>query len=580
MINLAIYLRVSTLDQSFERQRTDITSFINRTYGEDNVKIDVYNEKVSGYKNSNKRPELDKLTSLIDKDPTYYKCIFVTEMSRLGRNPLETRFLVNDLLFNKKVDICLTSNNGGTFFLNPDGSVNELQLTVFSLLMDFADIEAKTFKTRSMSGKRQNASQGGASGGAFVPYGYDRINKMLEINEVEAETVKQIFDDYKNGLGLQAIANKLNQQEIPTKAHTMYGDKLIGGKPANQMTWTGSLLKDMIQQPLYYGLRVFQKNNEELKTFFDVPHLAIISKELFDHCQEIRKNKKGNGRNMLTKNVVLLQYLMKCGECGRNFTHVINKVTKYYACACAVVPPYTEKCGNNSIKINLLDSAIYDVLCKTPAILQYLSDTEAIKNEVMRKIELINSNLPVLEKELTKYENRIDRLMNDYYDDKVPPALYEKKLAQFTSDKNNIDTQISTQRKQLLSSTETLANLNKPAANTEILIEAKDDRNKLQAIFKQIIKSITVYKVDLRNTRCDVKLQIAGEELPDILTFIVNRQGATKTPPVFKYQTYLIKAFDPHEQVEEEYYNEFFNNEKYKDLQDWKYVTENKIILE
>jgi len=579
MINLAIYLRVSTLDQSFERQRSDIEAFINRSYGVGNVNIDVYNEKISGYKNSNKRPELDKLTSLIEKDPQHYKCIYVTEMSRLGRNPLETRMLVNDLLFNKKVDICLTSNNGGTYFLNPDGSVNEIQLTVFSLLMDFADIEAKTLKTRSMSGKRQNASKGGASGGAFAPYGYDRVNKMLVINEVEAEIVKQIFDDYKNGLGLQAIANKLNQQDIPTKSHTMYGDKLIGGKPANQMTWLASQLKDMIQQPLYYGLRVFQKNNEELKASFDVPELAIISKELFDHCKEVRENKKGNGRNMLTKNVVLLQYLLKCGECGRNFTHVINKVTKYYACASCVVPPYTDKCGNNSIKINLLDSAIYDVLCKTPAILQYLNDTEAIKKEVLRKIDLINSNLPVLEKELTKYENRIDRLMNDYYDDKVPPAIYEKKLAEFTSEKNNIITQLTTQRKQLLSSTETLSNLNQPATNTEILIEAKEDRNKLQAIFKQIIKSITVYKVDLRNTRCDVKLQIAGEELPDILTFILNRQGATKSPPVLKYQTYLIKAFDPHKQVEDDYKEEFYNNEKYKIIKDWKYVTENQINL-
>lgn len=580
MKNFAIYLRVSTLDQSYDRQLSDITGFINRSYGTDNINIDVYNEKVSGYKNSNKRPELDKLISLIEKDPTHYKCIYVTEMSRLGRNPLETRILVNDLLFNKKVDICLTSNNGGTYFLNPDGSVNEIQLTVFSLLMDFADIESKTLKSRSQSGKRHNASLGGASGGAFVPYGYDRKNKMLVINEVEAETVKQIFYDYKNGLGLQSIANKLNQLEVPTKAHSMYGDKLIGGKPANQMTWLASQLKDMIQQPLYYGLRVFQKNNAEMKASFEVPALAIISKELFDQCQEIRKNKKGNGRNMLTKNVILLQYLMKCGACGRNFTHVVNKVTKYYACACSVVPPYTDKCGNNSIKINLLDSAIYDVLCKSPALLQYLNDTDAIKKDVTSKIELINANVPVLEKELAKFDNRIDRLMNDYYDDKVPHTIYDRKLSQFKSEKDNIVNQLSNQRKQLLSLTETLEQVNQPNTNTQILKDAKDDRNKLRAIFKQVIHSVTVYKVDLRNTRCDVKLQIAGQPLPDVLTFIVNRQGATKSPPVFKYQTFRIKPFDPHTQVEEDYYNDFYDNEKYKDLKEWKFVTDNQIILE
>jgi len=578
MKHFATYVRVSTLDQSFDRQISDISRFIEYTYRGEEFSIEVYNEKISGYKNSKKRPELDKLVTKFRSDLNYYDCIFVTELSRLGRNPTETRILVNELLENK-IDICVTGSNGGTFFLNSDKTINKTQLAVFQLLMEFSDIEIETFKNRSASGRREKILQGGSAGGTYKQYGYTGVDKKMVIDENEAVIVRQVFQDYKNGLGMQAIANKLNNDNVPTKA--------VNQDLKGDIKWDATQIMRLLKNDLYIGIRTFNKHvkkEDSHKTEkFDSPHLAIIDKELFDECTAIRLNKAGNGRNIHTKNVILLQYLMKCGKCGRNFSHRAVPNIQLYCCASKITKPF-KSCGNTGINIDMLDSSIYDVLCKTPRILQYLSDTEKIKGDVARKIELIELNLPVLEKELTKYEKRIDKIMNDYYDDKVPPALYHKKLEEFNNDKANIEIQISTQRQQLISNKKTLADLDKPATNTQILIDAKTDRNKLQSIFRQIIKSIEVHQLTANLVKCDIKFNIAGKDVPYKLIMILKKRNYNKKDgKVPNYKTFLVKdfeSFDHSEQMPEDYFDaDFYDDSKFLGIKDWDSVTDNQLFL-
>jgi site-specific DNA recombinase len=578
MKNIAIYVRVSTLDQSYDRQISDIKSYINHKYNGASVNIDVYNEKISGYKNSNKRPQLDKLTSKIKDDVNYYSCIYVTELSRLGRNPLETRFLVNDLL-NKKIDICVTTSNGGTYFLNPDGSINEIQLTVFGLLMDFADIEAKQFKSRSKSGMRHSISQGGASGGLFQPYGYTKDeNKKLIKDEVEAEVIRGIFNDYKSGLGVRVIANNLNEKNTPTRTNKAFANKEVWGKASEQVMWTGNQIHTILKNTIYKGVRIYKKRDAELTETFNFPNYDIVSKELFDQCEVIRLNKNiHRERNYHTRHTILLQYLLKCAVCGRNYTHKICTASKIYLCSCQVTNLY-KSCGNLAINVNLLDSAIYDTLCKTNNILNYLSDTEKIKADVKSKIKMLELSLPLLQKDLTKIENRIKRLVTDYYDDRIGIELYESNLSNWETEKNNLSTQIETQSKQLSSNKETLINLAKPATNQRILIDAKNDRNKLQSIFKQIIKKITITSISLHLTRCDIKIQLNGEELPQTLIIICNRK-ALKYQKIYQYKSFLIEEYESLGEDRQDYYDDYMDNEKYLNISDWENITDNQIIL-
>ncbi len=75
--------------------------------------------------------------------------------------------------------------------------------------------------------KREN----GEFTGSFVPYGYKRDpfkKNHLIIDATAAIIIKRIYFEYSNGLGLQTIANKLNQEKIlsPLEYKRLNGSKL------------------------------------------------------------------------------------------------------------------------------------------------------------------------------------------------------------------------------------------------------------------------------------------------------------------------------------------------------------------
>src|SRR3954463_16102703 len=109
MGRVAIYARVSTLDkQDYQRQISDCKTAIGTKYTENN--IEIFAEQISGYKENESRPQLSKLLSLIENDPTYFSKIYCTELSRLGRDPRSTRKMLDDLT-DKKIPVFITSIN-------------------------------------------------------------------------------------------------------------------------------------------------------------------------------------------------------------------------------------------------------------------------------------------------------------------------------------------------------------------------------------------------------------------------------------------------------------------------------------
>lgn len=570
MINLAIYLRVSTAQQTYNRQEQDIRAYISKIYKENEYNIELYAENISGFKNSKDRPELQRFLDKVEEDPKYYKCLYITELSRVGRNPLEARKVINGLL-DKKIDVCVTSTNGGTNFLNPIGTVNQTQLAVMGLLMDFAQIEIDVFKERSLSGMREKIFDGGANGGVFVPYGYAKNElKKLVIDEEEAEIIRFIFNTYSQGYGMGYVANQLNAKKIKTRVNKVFGEKTNKDKIGNTVIWSKSQTYKILSNSLYCGIRTFRRiktrnsdgvmvdNSETI----DAPHLAIITQELFDKCAELRLSKKANGRNMATLNVVLLQYLTKCGVCGRNYTHKISAGRKLYHCSSNIVTT-TPSCSNIGVNIDLADSVIYDILCSTDTVLKYLNNTESIKIDLTNKIKLLESSIPVNEKDLQLNELKIGRLIDNSSDGGLSKKRFLVKIKEYEKVSDNLTAQLKIQRAQLKSFVLSLKNLSKIQLDSNILKQAKNDRNKLRSLFKQIIKNVTITGINYQFVRLDIKLQINGNEVDGLLRVVLTRKGIRKQPYKFQYHVEYFADFNPSEEMEEDYYDRFNDNHKY-----------------
>jgi DNA invertase Pin-like site-specific DNA recombinase len=571
MVNLAIYVRVSTKNQMFERQITDITKYIHSQYNQNEIHIDLYPEKISGFKGSKDRPELTRFLDKVKDEPNFYKCLYVTELSRVGRKPIDARITVTNLL-EQGIDVCVTSTNGGSHFLNQDGSIDKTKFAVLGLLMDFAQIEIDVFKSRASSGLKQKIFSGGATGGLLQPYGYKKDeNKKLVVNEDESPTIKFIFEEYKQGKGMGHIARELNKNKILTRTNKAFEGKEYKGKEAIHIKWSANQIYVILTNTMYCGKRIFKKRKRkdskgiliDNSESFDSPDTAIISKELFDECTDIRLGKKGNGRNIHTKNVILLQYLTKCGVCGRNYTHQISDLKQVYVCSSRVVNG-VKPCTNLGVNIDLVDSSIYNILCKSPTVLKYLNDTDSIKKDITNKISLLETSIPFIEKELKQNETKIDRLLDIMLEDGSSKERFKIKSKELESISNNLYVQLETQTKQLESNKKSLKNLSKIKLDDSVLQQAKGDRNKLQSIFKQIINKVTITAINFQFIRLDIKLQINGEEIGGILKVVVCRKGLRKKPFIYQYQEKYVNEFSPSEQMIEDYYETLYDNSMYE----------------
>ncbi|RAL26723.1 recombinase family protein [Thermoflavimicrobium daqui] len=148
-----------------------------------------------------------------------------------------------------------------------------------------------------------------------IPYGYDREEGFLKINQEEAKVVRQIFDWYLNGWGYKRITLELNQLNI---------------KPKNKSKWQVTSVQRMIQNPIYCGDFILNqyttikvggrkkqiRNPKEKWLIFKDHHMPIISREQWEAANYEKKSKvKSTAWNDL-------RGIIKCSECGSHMVIV------------------------------------------------------------------------------------------------------------------------------------------------------------------------------------------------------------------------------------------------------------------
>ena len=244
--------------------------------------------------------------------------VIVKDMSRLGRNYLQVgmytdiMFPENDVRFiaiNDNVDSAVQTEFDMTPIRN---FCNELYAR------DTAKKIKSTFKMKGESGKHLTTN---------LPFGYikdkDDKDKWL-IDEPAAIVIRKIFDLCANGLGPLQIAKRLRAEEvlIPTAYYAQRDGKLYERDPFN---WDQKTVAGILERIEYLGHTVNFKttsknykskkriqNPPEKQLIFKNTHPAIISEELFETVQKIRKGKR---RPTATGKMSLLSGKVICADC-------------------------------------------------------------------------------------------------------------------------------------------------------------------------------------------------------------------------------------------------------------------------
>lgn len=529
-----IYSRVSTTDkQDFARQENDLTK-VCKEHGYKSNQITTFSESISGYKKAQDRQELTRMLGLIQDNPEGIT-VYTSEISRIGRNPSETRQII-DRLTDLGVPVFIQSLNQFTI---QNGKRNMTMNIILQVLMEYANLEAETFKTRSKSGLLNSAKKGKAGGSTNFPYGYTKDELgMLVINQDEVPVIKQIFNLYKEGNGIKVISNILNDQNIPTRTNKTHEGKTINhknfSKLGDMVKWSDKQVHDILRNTLYKGQRRFKGE------ILDAP--AIISSELFDECQAIMQGK--THRNYLTTYTYLLKDKCTCGVCQRNYFAKYKPVKggdKAYVCSSKLIKGGA--CGNKAINISLIESAIYDLLLSSDSILKYINNTNDVKVVLQKELDGLNQSLPIIKRELDKKVKEQSRLLDVYLSGDIAKTIYTQKNKELESGLSDIQQKVKLVENTLKEKTTALSNLKKTSTTKKMLESAKLDRELLKGIFNQLIYNINII-ADETIAEAHIRFQISGVVSIGQVRLQLDKKMIARADKVFRYKAIFLKDIE------------------------------------
>lgn len=322
-MNIAAYCRVSTdkEDQlnSLEAQKKFFTEYTEKN-GHNLVRL-YADEGISGTKIKN-RTEFQRL--MRDAQKGLFEMVVVKDISRFARNTVDFLQSIRQLKALNIETVFLTANQ--TVLGN-----SEFVLTIFGAL---AQEESANTSKRIKFGKKLNAEKGRVPN--FV-YGYDKVPDdyfSLNINQKEAETVKEIFRLYtEEELGAARIANLLNERGLKTKRDNKWTQNAVARILGNSI-YTGKIINGKEEVQDFLTSRRIKKSEDEWFVT-ERPELRIISDELFNKARKILEDRKNiftnNHERQSSKH--LFSTLIKCKECGYSFRRTCYKGNYRWVCS-------------------------------------------------------------------------------------------------------------------------------------------------------------------------------------------------------------------------------------------------------
>ena len=444
---VALYLRVSTgrqaeNDVSLPSQRDTTTRYCEAQGWE--VVTEFVEPGASA--TDDKRPVFQKMLEQATSSERTFDIICVHSFSRFYRNGAEMEMTIRRL---KKygVDVVSTTQPTG------DDPSQHLMRQMIGLFDEYTSRENGKNVTRAM---RESAKQGFWNG-ATPPLGYKiieaerrgaKIKKKLDIDLIEAELVRLIFQLYTEGdhltgaLGIKETTKWLNAHGYRTRKGATFGIGPVHGILTNTCYATG-------KWP--YGRRNSKSGTlHDPSTIVEIDVPAIIPQSLFDRAQaKLAHNNPKVTAPRIVNGPVLLTGLATCASCGSGMTRTGtargHRSYSYYTCA-GCHQKGKSVCKGRHVPMGKLDTLILDnvksqllVPDRMTIILGALLERQATKNSS------VQDRRAALKAELAQKDEKLSRLyraiedgiieLDDQLKDRIKALKAERDLAQASLDR-------------------------------------------------------------------------------------------------------------------------------------------------
>lgn len=334
----------------------------------------------NGYTGTNfERPAWERM--MADVQAGKIDCVIVKDLSRLGRNYLESgTFLEKDF---PRMGLRFISINDGydSAALN---SSEELAAALKNIINDYYAKDISRKSCSALANKRQK----GDYIGSYAPYGYrkDPKNKNhLIIDPETAPIVRQIFAWRAEGDGYGTILRKLNEQDIPSPGRYRFEHGIVtnNNKKGADLLWNRHVITDILKNIVYIGHLAQGKCRASLyqgipahitdSSEWDISyhtHEPILDDSLFYTVQAVNEQQAATYWNNygkldhLPKRVNPYREKLVCADCGarmkmyRNIYRGARKAIFTYIC-----PNYEEHgklacASKKSIRAEILDESV------------------------------------------------------------------------------------------------------------------------------------------------------------------------------------------------------------------------------
>lgn len=441
----AAYLRLSRDDgdkqesDSIRNQRELIKEYISK-----NKNLNYVGEYVDdGYSGTSfERPSFQRLMG--DVKAGKVNCIVVKDLSRLGRNYIETGRYIEQVFPLLGVRFIAILDHYDSAEKN-DAS-DWLVLPFKNLINDAFARDISTKIRSQLDVKRKN----GKFIGSFACYGYQKdpndANHLI-IDPYAAEIVRSIFRMKLSGCSSVRIAEKLNHMGVlpPAEYQRHHGNRFsCGFHRSPDPKWEHVSVTGILKNEMYTGTMVQGRHSKisyKMKESRDVPkeewirvehtHDAIIEKPVFDEVQRLLLLDTRTSPEK--EEVYALSGLVFCGGCGQSM--VRRRAQQKYSYFHCNIHKSGKGCSPHLINTEKLEQLVLEGIQTQIALV--LDAEEVLKNmdripEEQIYVRTVTKQIKELEKEIDRFRRLKTQAYEDMLDETIGKEEYRDIDRRFT----------------------------------------------------------------------------------------------------------------------------------------------------
>lgn len=322
-------------------------------------------------------------------------------------------------------------------------------------------------------------------------YGFDLINGKLVINETEAAVIRRIFNLYLQGIGMQGIANILNDEGICRR----YGRE----------KWYHTTISYVLNNERYKGDALLQKqittqtlpfkkqfnHGERPMYYVENSNPAIVSRETYDAVQALIKSRQPSSK--YKTNIYTLTKMLRCPDCGHSFHRQVINGKAYWLCS-----EHTKGKNNHCQRRRVKENEVY--ITFSLMIRKLKDNQEYLLGTLIRQLEELQYRTTGSQQRIKEIDREIADLTAQNL---VLSRLHGKGVlnaAEYTAQSDVIEnkiTELRIERRTKITDSDENEMLEELKMLNDILKETEIGIDFDAELFEQIVDSITVESSEL-----------------------------------------------------------------------------------